>query len=149
MLLIHFVICCLFDLGFRNFGLLCHGLKPSVRLSRPLEATMYDPPLIRSYIFTELRNLYIKSSGFITAIVVNPPERKWTKHTSVYCGATTSVLTRVLAWFSGKIFRKNNLSGSFSRTYKTKDTSGDKNLPAKLVLGQKSQWHHFLKWLNQ
>ena len=58
--LIHFVICCLFDLGFRNFGLLCHGLKPSSRLSRPLEATMYDPPLIRSYIFTELRNLYIK-----------------------------------------------------------------------------------------
>ena len=71
--LIHFVICCLFDLGFRNFGLLCHGLKPSVRLLRPLEATIYDPPLIRSYIFTELRNLYIKSSGFITAIVVNPP----------------------------------------------------------------------------
>ena len=36
-----FVICCLFDLGFSNFGLLCYDLKPSSRMMQLLEATMY------------------------------------------------------------------------------------------------------------
>ena len=34
--------------------------------------------------FTEVRFASFQSGGFITAIEVNPPERKWTKHTFVH-----------------------------------------------------------------
>ena len=55
--LIHFVMCCLFDLGFRLFGLLFHGLKPSSKLSRLLKATMLILLLwTRDFLLTEFWN---------------------------------------------------------------------------------------------
>ena len=49
-----------------------------------------SPPSLIPAHCTEVRIASFVSSGFITAIVVNPPERKLAKRTSVHCGRATS-----------------------------------------------------------
>ena len=41
---------------------------------------------------TEMRFVSFLSCGFISAIVVNPPEKKLTKRTSVHCGSVAYAL---------------------------------------------------------
>ena len=53
--------------------------------------------------YTEVRFVSFLSGGFITAIVVNPPERKLAKRTSVKCGHTNLV-----NFFNLVIFSKLN-----------------------------------------
>ena len=43
--------------------------------------------------YTEVRFASFLSGEFITVIVVNPPERKLAKRTSVHCTVTTEVNT--------------------------------------------------------
>ena len=50
---------------------------------------------------SEVRFASIFSSGFITAIVVNPQERKLAKGTSVHC--VSAVLDQFLPWFKLQI----------------------------------------------
>ena len=90
LLLLNVSFFCLLGLNLvrRNCALLCNVQTPNkLRNSFVIwknKATFCIKNLKFNH-FTEVRFASFLSGGFITAIVVNPPERKLAKHTSVHC----------------------------------------------------------------